>query len=195
MGFQALTLTSTNESSEASGANNRDSQRGFARTIAAADWSNGESIGLRLCPLLRNGSTMAVLAFYVPKPEQLTESITILVFAFLVLCGVASWMKLSVAASAFAMLVGTALALTPDLLSLWNTDLHDYGDTAREWSSTDHSDTFFAITSYMFAGRGKLVAAAGMAAGFGGSAVLQVLVRRKRQSNAVQQEYRETGPK
>ena len=59
---------------------------------------------------------MAILALYVPKPDELTESIAILAAIFVLLCVVAHRMKLHAAVAAIVMAAGTTLALTPDLL-------------------------------------------------------------------------------
>ncbi|QDT47139.1 hypothetical protein Pan258_11700 [Symmachiella dynata] len=134
---------------------------------------------------------MTVLALYVPKPEELTGSIALLIFVYLVLCGLAFLMKLSVPMAAIALFVGAALALAPDVLPLRHADLHNYGDMAREQSSTEYSDSFFAITSYMYVGRGKLVAIAGMVAGFGATVVFHAIKKRKCRSDEDQRKRRE----
>ncbi|MEZ5944228.1 MAG: hypothetical protein R3C18_22795 [Planctomycetaceae bacterium] len=105
---------------------------------------------------------MLTLALYIPKPEELTTSLVGLLVAFLVLCGVAHFLKLRLAIAAPAMLVGVLLALATDISTRWVTDLGEYGDLARKMSATNYSDTFFAITSYFAVGRGNLVSLGGM---------------------------------
>lgn len=123
---------------------------------------------------------MGILAMYVPSPVELTSSIFLLMIALAVLCGIAYHWKLSVVIASSVMLVGSAIALTPDLLTLWGSDLGDYGDLAREKSSSNYSDTFFAITSYMHTGRGQLVAFGGMVSALVLHATIAAIIRRNR---------------
>lgn len=105
---------------------------------------------------------MALLALYVPKPQELYMSIAIVAIAYVVLCLLACRLKLSLVLAAIFMAAGCCIAIGPDVYSAAHENLRGYGDTAREWSKTKHSDAFFAITSYMYVGRGKLLAFAGM---------------------------------
>lgn len=105
---------------------------------------------------------MNMLVLYIPKPSEFAQEVAFLAIIFLTLCAFACRFKLSVGGVAAGMLLGAAVALTKDLSALWHADLGGYGDMARESSSTQYSDRFFAITSYFHMGRGKLVAFGGM---------------------------------
>lgn len=117
---------------------------------------------------------MAILALYVPKPSEFSSAVVLLGIVFVVLCAFANRLKLSVGIAALGMLAGGALALTPDLISMWNADLGSYGNMAREWSSTNYSDRFFVVTSYLHVGRGKVVAFSGM----GAALILHTVIHR-----------------
>lgn len=108
---------------------------------------------------------MYVFALYVPQPSDLWSSIAVLAVVFLLLCGCACWAKLSVWKSTLAMLIGGGIVLVLLLNSVWNADLGDYGDTAREVSGTDFSDTFFAATYGMDVGWWKISICSGMIVG------------------------------
>lgn len=105
---------------------------------------------------------MATLALYLAKPEQLSESVGLITLAYVVLCFCAWRLKLSVPVAAMLMAGGCGLALLPDLRAAAGADLGQYGDIVRKESGTQHSDAFFAITTYFCVGRGQLVALAGM---------------------------------
>jgi hypothetical protein len=105
---------------------------------------------------------MAMLAVYYPKPGELIESIVIVLIAYLVLCGLSWRMKLSLPLAAILMAAGCCVALAPDLSRVVREDLGVTGDHSREWSGTNYSDAFFAVTAYMYVDRGKLVAVMGM---------------------------------
>ena len=105
---------------------------------------------------------MTVLALYIPKPEDLTEAVALLVFAYVFLCALAYRMKLSIPLAAVLMLIGCGLALIPMIVAATHKDLGPIGKHARELSKTDHSDAFFAMTSYMHVGPGKLLVFGGM---------------------------------
>ena len=130
---------------------------------------------------------MAILALYVPKPHELTDSITIIAIAYLVLCGLAYRMKLSVILAAVLMAVGCGIAIAPDICSAVSEDLGGYGDMARDWSKTNHSDAFFAITSYMYVGRGKLLAFAGMSVALVSHASIVAIKKRRHRQVAAGQ--------
>lgn len=112
--------------------------------------------------LWRFGICMIMLAVYIPKPQELLESILLLGIAYVVLCLLAARFRLSAWIAAASMALGCAIALCPDLIAASREHLGMYGDAARKLSETTHSDAFFAITSYMHVGRGRLVAFLGM---------------------------------
>jgi hypothetical protein len=111
------------------------------------------------------GDRMTTLALYIPKPHELYEAILLLGFAYVVLCFLAARYRFSPWITAASMAIGCAIALSPDLIAAGREDLGMYGDAARKSSQTNHSDAFFAITSYLYVGRGKLVAFLGMLMG------------------------------
>lgn len=134
---------------------------------------------------------MPNLALYVPKPEEFTEAVVILSLVFLVMCGVPLRFKLPMRVTIPAMFLGAMVALAAGAGSSfksWNTpvdqptamlaaDLGDYGDMARQWSGTNYSDTFFALTYYLTVESGKLVAFGGMAGALVLCAIMGVLRR------------------
>ncbi|VAX36075.1 hypothetical protein MNBD_PLANCTO02-591 [hydrothermal vent metagenome] len=105
----------------------------------------------------------SVVAMYIPKPGEIIESLSLLAIAFFVLCSVAYRMKLSLTLVVVIMLLGSSIAVASDVWSAATTDLGKYGDLCRKLSHTKYSDGFFAITSYFYVGRGRLLAFAGMA--------------------------------
>lgn len=108
---------------------------------------------------------MSVLALYVPHPDQLLTDILLMFVALLVLTGLSHWFRLPSFKTADLMLAGAVIVRVPAIVTRWNVDLGRHGDIAREWSSTDYSDTFFAITSCFHVGRGCPVALGGMVGG------------------------------
>ncbi len=108
---------------------------------------------------------MPSLAMYFPKTADLVFSLLGIAVIFLVLCCYAYRLKLNVFIAASWMAIGMALALSPQIFELWNADLGDYGDLIRKQRTTVYSDGFYAITSYMHVGRGKIIAVIGMASG------------------------------
>lgn len=120
---------------------------------------------------------MNMLAMYVPKPGQLESAIGVLLIAYVVMVALASWFRLSILIAVPAIATGAIVAIPPDVVALLATDLGGYGDTAREWSNTQHGDGFFSLTSYMHVGRGKLVAFAGMATALLLQALVTAIIR------------------
>ena len=108
---------------------------------------------------------MSVLAFYVPHPDQLLSDLLLVFVALLVLTGLSHWLRLPCLKTAVLMFAGAVIVSVPAIVTRWNVDLGSYGDIAREWSSTNYSDTFFAITSYFHVGWGCPIALGGMVGG------------------------------
>ncbi|AMV20577.1 hypothetical protein [Planctomyces sp. SH-PL14] len=108
---------------------------------------------------------MTLLGVYYPKPDSLDQSLLLIGFAYVVLCGCGARLRLSVPISAALMaLCGTA-AVAPDLLSmLSDPGIVGTGDLARKMCDCYRSDEFFAMTAYFEVGRGQLMALAGMSA-------------------------------
>ncbi len=108
---------------------------------------------------------MSVLALYVPHPDQLLSDILLIFVALLVLTALSHWLRLPSLKTAVLMLAGAVIVSLPAVVTRWNVDLGWIGDCAREMSSTNYSDTFFAITSYFHVGMGCPIALGGMVGG------------------------------
>jgi hypothetical protein len=125
---------------------------------------------------------MAILALYVPNTTSLPISMALLAILFVVCCVIARRMNFSVVLAAVLMAVGCGMALGPGIHLALNEDLGAVGDVARQWSHSDHSDAFFAVTAYMHIGGGTQMGFAGMAIPLVAYAAVAALVERFRRA-------------
>lgn len=128
---------------------------------------------------------MTILALYVPKPEELTHSVTLVLFAFVVLCICAYFLRLPVPLAAALMVVGGTIFVVPDILAiLRDPHLAQAGEHARAVNISNHSDAFFGVTGYLYVGRGQLMALAGMSVAFFGLIAFKAILNRSQTHQA-----------
>lgn len=129
---------------------------------------------------------MCILALYVPKPIEFYQSVGFLLVVYGLVCLLARGLTIRWPTCAVIIATIALATLAPGLAGVVSMAQGDYYDLAREWSGTGYSNGFFAITSYLFVGRGILVAISGMFAGLLACLIADRCTRRHRQGDKLQ---------